>query len=154
LLGGPSPGFAVHIFSGVTERALREFVFIPFREECRSNPALVGDISGAAEAAKVFCNFLSGKGDPAFGQMLTITMMSVKSSQSPFGPFAGWLKGKRPSYFKRIGSLREQMMIDLRNREDHFKTRLITEADADEMIEASKAMISLIYEDPAQQNQA
>jgi tetratricopeptide (TPR) repeat protein len=153
-LGGPSPGFAVHAFSGVIERALREFIFIPFREECRGNPALVGDISGPAEDAKVFCKFLSGMGDPAFGQMLTITIMSVKSFQSPFGPFAEWLKGKRPSYFKRISHLREQMMIDLRNREDHLKIRLITDADADKMVEASKEMISLIYEDPAQQNPA
>jgi tetratricopeptide (TPR) repeat protein len=113
--GGALPGFAVHAFSGVIERALREFIFIPFREECRRNPGLVGDISGPAEDARVFCQFLSGKGDPAFGQMLTIAMMSVKSFQSPFGPFAEWLKGKRPSYFKRIGQLREQMMIELRN---------------------------------------
>ena len=152
--GGASPGFAVHAFSGVIERALREFIFVPFREECRRNPGLVGDISGAAEDARVFCKFLSGKGDPAFGQMFTIAMMSVKSFQSPFGPFAGWLKGKRPSYFKRIGQLREQMMIELRNQEDHFKMRLTTEADADELFDASKEMISLIHEDPAHQDLA
>jgi len=152
--GGASPGFAVHAFSGVIERALREFIFVPFREECRRNPGLVGDISEPAEDAKVFCKFLSGKGDPAFGQMLTIAMMSVKSFQSPFGPFAEWLKGKRPSYFKRIGQLREHMMIDLRNREDHFKMGLTTETDADKMIDASKEMLSLIHENSARQNLA
>ena len=152
--GGASPGFAVHAFSGVIERALREFIFIPFREECRRNPGLVGDIGAPIEDAKVFCKFLSGKGDPAFGQMLTIAMMSVKSFQRPFVPFAEWLKRKRPSYFKRIGQLREQMMIELRNREDHFKMRQTTEADADMMIDAGKEMMSLIHEDPAQQNLA
>jgi len=152
--GGASPGFAVHAFSGVIERALREFIFIPFREECQRNRELVGDISEPAEDAKVFCNFLGGKGDPAFGQMLMIAMKSLKSLQSPFGPFAEWLKAERPSYFKRIGQVREQMMIELRNREDHFKMKLTTEADADKMIDACKEMISLILEDPAQQNLA
>jgi tetratricopeptide (TPR) repeat protein len=153
-LGGSSPGFAVHAFSGVVERALREFIFIPFREECQHDPGLVGDMSAPAEDAKVFCQFLSGKVDPTFGQMLRIAKMSVKSHNSPFGPFAEWLKKHRPSYFKRIEQFPERMMIELRNREDHLKMRLITEADAGKMLDAIKEMISLIHRDPAQQNPA
>jgi hypothetical protein len=115
---------------------------------------LVGDISAPAEDAKVFCQFLAGKVNPTFGQMLRIAKMSVKSRKSPFGPFAEWLKGRRPSYFKRIEQFPELMMIALRNREDHLKMRLITEADADKMLDASKEMICLIHEDAAQQNPA
>ena len=43
--------------------------------------------------------------------------------------------------------LGEEMMADLRNREDHAKTSLITEADADKMLKASKDVISLVHED-------
>ena len=43
-------------------------------------------------------------------------------------------------------------MFDFRNREDHAKTRLIAEADANKMFEASKEVLSLIHEDRAQQN--
>lgn len=149
-LSGASTGHAVHAFSWVVERALRESIFIPFKEECRGSPGLIGDINQPAEDAKVFCQFLSGKVDLAFGQMLKIAKISVDSCQTPFGPFAGWLKTRRPAYFKRIGQLGEPMMVELRNREDHAKMRLITEADADKMFEASKEAISLILEDRAQ----
>lgn len=142
--GRASPGFAVHAFSGVLERALRDSIFIPFRDECRRTPGLAGNISEPAEDAKIFCQFLSGKSDPAFGQMLTIARKSVRFSPMPFGGFAEWLKGYCPLYFSRIGQLREEMMIDFRNREDHLKARLITESDAEKMLEASKETISLI----------
>jgi tetratricopeptide (TPR) repeat protein len=148
-LGGASFGLAVHVFSGVVERILRESIFIPFREECRDNPGLVGDISAPSEEAKVFCQFLSGKGDPTFGQMLRIAKTSVKSHKSPFGPFAEWLQGRRPSYFKRIDQFDELTMMKLRNREDHLKMELMTEADAERMLDASKKMINLIHQDPA-----
>jgi hypothetical protein len=84
--------------------------------------------------------------------MLRIAKKSVASCQTPWGPFAEWLKSNRPSYFERIGKLGEERMLDFRNREDHAKTRLITEADADKMFEASKEALSLIHEDRAQQN--
>ena len=86
--------------------------------------------------------------------MLTITSISVKSFQTPFGAFAERLKKQYPSFFRRIGQLSEKMMIDLRNREDHFKMSLPTEADADKMLAACKEMISLIYERPEQHNPA
>jgi tetratricopeptide (TPR) repeat protein len=150
--GGASAGFAVHAFSGVVERTLRQFVFIPFREECRRNPESIGDIS-AAEDAKIFCDFLSGKAVPTLGQMLRIVEMSRKSHQSPFSPFSQWLKRNRPSYFEQIGELREQMIIELRNREDHFK-RLITDTDAKKMLEAGQEIISLIHQGPVQHDAA
>jgi tetratricopeptide (TPR) repeat protein len=142
-------GSAVHEFSWVIERALRESIFVPFKEQCQRNPELLGDISQPTEEAKVFCQFLSGKVPLAFGQMLKIAEISVDSCQTPFGPFSQWLKTKRPSYFQRIGQLRERMMVDLRNREDHANLTLITEANADKMLESSKEVISLIHEDPA-----
>ena len=154
-VGEASPGFAVHAFSGVVERALRESVFIPFREECGRHPGLVGDISRPADNAKIFCKFLNGRGDPALGQMFAIASISAKSFQSPFAQFAEWLKRMRPLYFKRTGQLGEEMMIELRNREDHFKMKLTTtEAEAGKMLEASKQMISLIHGDPGGQNPA
>jgi tetratricopeptide (TPR) repeat protein len=151
-LGEPSPGFAVHAFSGVIERTLREFIFVPFREAYRLNPELVGDISRPSDDAKVFCKFLGGNVDPAFGQMLTITMKSVKSARSPFSPFAEWLRKTHPSYFGRIGRLREEMMIDLRNREDHLKKKPIAEGDAEKMLKVGVEMVSVILEDPARAN--
>jgi hypothetical protein len=84
--------------------------------------------------------------------MLTIAIISVKSVQSPFGPFAEWLKGERPSYFRRIGQLRDEMTNVLRNDEAHFNRRSITEADAEKMLEVGKEMVSLILEDPARKN--
>jgi hypothetical protein len=95
---------------------------------------------------------LSGKQEITFGQMLMVAKMSVASCQTPLGPFAGWLKTNRPSYFNRIGRLGEQMMLELRNREDHVKMRLIMEADADRMLEASKDVISMMHEDRARQS--
>jgi hypothetical protein len=148
-LGERSPGFAVHAFSGAIERTLREFIFIPFREAYRLNPELVGDISRPSDDARIFCDFLGGKVDPTFGMMHTIATKSVKSPQGPFSPFAEWLKKRCPSYYGRIGQLRERMMIDLRNREDHLKQKLITGGDAEEMLNAGITMVSLILEDPA-----
>jgi hypothetical protein len=145
LSNGGRPGHAVHSFAGVIERALRESIFIPFREEAGRNPAL-GDISEAAEDAKLFCNFLNGKADPTLGQMLTITSKSRKSSQSPFQAFAKWLQDKHPRYYERIGQLHEHKMIEFRNREDHLKRDAITRADADKMLDATKEMINLIFE--------
>jgi tetratricopeptide (TPR) repeat protein len=133
-LGGPSPGFAVHAFSGVIERALWKLVFIPFREEYRRNPGLVGDISAPVKDAKPFCQFLTGDVEPTIGLMLIVARKSVNSRQIPFGQFAEWLKGKWPSYFKRVRQFREQKMIELRNREDHFKMGLTTEAGAEEIL--------------------
>jgi hypothetical protein len=151
-LAGVSFGHAVHAFSWVVERALRESIFVPFKEECRRNPKLVGDISQPAEEAKLFCQFLSRKLELALGQMLTIAKLSVVSGQTPFCSFAEWLKSNRPSYFNRIGKLAEYMIVELRNREHHAKMLLVTEADAERMFEASKEVLSLIYEDQAQQN--
>jgi tetratricopeptide (TPR) repeat protein len=154
-LAGVSFGHAVHAFSFVVERALRESTFIPFKEECQRNPGLLGDISQPTEKARIFCQFLgckSDKSDPALGQMLTIAKLSVVSGQPPFCSFAEWLKFNRPSYFRRIGKLAEYMMVALRNREHHAKMLLVTEADAERMFEASKEVLSLIYEDQAQQN--
>jgi hypothetical protein len=118
---------------------------------------LVGELSKPAED-EVFCQFLSDtsdKSDPALGAMLRMLKNAKKSvdpGQSLFGQFAGWLRANRPSYFKRIGQLREYMMGGLRNREDHANLKSITEADADKMFEASKEVISLLNEDLAQQN--
>jgi hypothetical protein len=147
-IGGASPSFAVHASSGVIERALRESIFVPFKEEFQRNSELLGDVSRPEKGAEIFCQFLKGKGELALGQMVTIAKMSVDSRQTPFGPFSVWLKTKRPTYFKHIGQLSEQKMVDLRNREGHAKRPPITEADADWMLEASQRMISLIYEDP------
>ena len=73
--------------------------------------------------------------------MLTIAKIAKKSAgsrQTPWDPFAGWLKSNYPSYFRRIRQLGEERMFDSRNREDHAKTQLIAEADADKMFDASK----------------
>jgi tetratricopeptide (TPR) repeat protein len=145
---GVLPGFAVHAFSGVTERALRESIFIPFREEVRRNPALVGDISNPADDAKPFCNFLSGKADPAFGQMLTIAMISAKSSHSPFGPFAKWLHATHPKYFQKLGQLRDQPHLKVVLSISKFDHHWLARTDADKMLDATKQMISLVYELP------
>ena len=50
-------------------------------------------------------------------------------------------------YFERIGQLRENMMVELRNREDQAKMGPITDADANKMLDASKETVSLIYQD-------
>ena len=149
---GASSGQAVHEFSWVLEKALRESIFVPFKEDCRRNPGLLGDISRPAKAAQIFCQFLSGKPELALGQMLTIAKLSVVSDQAPFCSFAEWLKLNRPSYFKRIGQLGEEKLPDLRNREEHAKIRLITEADADKMFEASKEALTVMFHDRAQPN--
>jgi tetratricopeptide (TPR) repeat protein len=156
--GEVSLGNAVHDFAVVVERALRESIFIPFKEEYKRNPGLLGDISQPAEKARIFCQFLickSDTSDPGLGQMLTIAKIAKKSAgsrQTPWDPFAGWLKSNYPSYFTRIGQLGEERMFDSRNREDHGKTQLITQADADKMFDASKEVLSLIHEDRAQQS--
>ena len=150
-LAGVSFGHAVHAFSFVVERALRESIFVPFKEECQRNPGLLGDISQPAKEAEVFCQFLSRKLEPALGQMLMIAKLSVVSGQAPFCSFAEWLKFNRPSYFNRIGKLAEHMIVELRNREHHAKMLLITKADAEKMFDASKEVLSLIHEDRAQQ---
>ena len=83
--GEVSPGNAVHNFAVVVERALRESIFIPFKEEYQRNPGLLGDIGQPAEKARIFCQFLSCKSDasdPGLGQMLMIAKIAKKSAGS------------------------------------------------------------------------
>jgi hypothetical protein len=99
--------------------------------------------------------FLFEPGDRFVSKALLVPMALAERDgavQSPFGPFAEWLKGERPSYFKRNGQSRDEMTKVLRNEEAHFNRRLITEADAEKMLNVGMEMVSLIFEDPAQQN--
>jgi tetratricopeptide (TPR) repeat protein len=138
-------GLAVHAFSGVLERAIRECVFIPFRDECDRNPALVANIGLSISETKPFCDFLLGKVELAFGQMLYVVQKCVIDRQGPFGPFASWLQGNFPDYYKRIGKLDEHLMKEFRNREDHFKAQSVTEAEAEKMLSATKEMLTLVF---------
>jgi tetratricopeptide (TPR) repeat protein len=145
--GGVSAGNASHCFSWVVERALREHVFIQFKREYEGNPESFGGVSQRPERADVFCQFLNGEKGLAFGEMLKIVQMSVRSTEPPFGTFAGWLASRRPLYYQRITHLDEWMMVDLRNREDHAKSKLITPEEAGKMLDASVKLLSLLYAD-------
>lgn len=143
--GERSAGIGSHCFSGVVERALREHIFIQFRKEHEGNPESFGNVSQRPEKASVFYQFLKGEKDLAFGEMLKIVQMSVRSTKPPFGALAGWLASRRPSYYQQITHLDEWMMVDLRNREDHAKSKLITPEEAGKMLDASVKLLSLLY---------
>lgn len=145
--GEASAGSASHCFSWVVERALREHVFTQFRKEREKEPQSRINVSEQPEKAAVFCRFLNGEKDLAFGEMLKIVQMSVRSREAPFDAFAGWLANKRPLYWQQIGHLDEWMMVDLRNREDHAKSVLITPEEAGKMLDAGKRLLSLLYAD-------
>ncbi len=110
---GP-PGFraAVQCFTGVTERELRDRVFVPFRDGAVARNCDDGE-------DPVFRAFLARRDHLTLGQMFNVLKRAHKPRSPIDREFASWLNRQFPWFLTRLDGRGADGIVYLRNRASH-----------------------------------